>query len=80
MQKYVDHIRPHSEGNHGPYLFPTRDGKKIDHLSRHVNALALALQINLPSTATQTRHAAATAVSEGTDTERSAVATTMSHS
>ena len=80
LQKYVKHLRPQSEGSSSDLLFPNREGHPLDHLSRHVDKLAKTLGIDLPRTATQTRHAAATAIAEGTEVERNAVAVTMSHS
>lgn len=80
MKKYITHIRPHSQGKDSDVLFPNRDGLPIDHLSRHVLAIAKKLSIDLPLNATITRHAAATNISEATQEERTAVATAMSHS
>ena len=80
LAKYVQHIHPHFEGSSSAILFPNRDGRPLDHLSRHVEKLANKLGICLPHTATETRHAAATAIAEGTDKERTAVAAAMSHS
>ena len=80
MKKYVDFIRPQTEGSSSNVLFPNRDGKPLAHLSRRANSLAKVLGTDLPSTATKTRHSAATAVQEMPEEERSAVANTMSHS
>ena len=80
LEKYVNYIRPQLEGSSSNLLFPNRDGRPLDHLSRHVEKLANRLGIALPRTATVTRHAAATAIAEGTEVERMAVATAMSHS
>ena len=74
------YLHPHFEGSSSDILFPNRDGRPLDHLSRHVEKLANKLGICLPHTATETRHAAATAIAEGTDKERTAVAAAMSHS
>lgn len=79
LEKYATHLRPQLEVS-SKLLFPNREGHSVDHLSRHVNRLAKELNISLPSTATETRHAAATAVAGSSQTERKAVATTMSHS
>ena len=80
LDLYVNHIRPTLEGRDSTLLFPNRDGKPLDHLSRHVNNLATKLGFKLPPNATATRHAAATAVAGKSEKERGAVATAMSHS
>lgn len=60
--------------------FPNRRRKPIDHLSRAVQQLANKFGMQLP-TATEGRHAAATATAmKCYYQERDAVATTMSHS
>lgn len=82
MKKHIDlhiqHLRPILQGSN--LLFPNREGKPLDHLSRHIAKLAKDLCINMPENATETRHAAATAAIERTGVERRAVATAMSHS
>ena len=80
MHLFVTHIRPALEGNSSKLLFPNREGRPIDHLSRHVEKLAGKLEVQLPRTATETRHAAATAAAKCGDQERTTVATAMSHS
>lgn len=80
MDLFLAHIRPSLEGSSSTLLFPNREGKHLDHLSRHVEKLATKLGIKLPRTATETRHAAATAVAGSSDVQRTAVAAAMSHS
>ena len=80
LDTFVTHIRPALEGSSSKLLFPNREGKSLDHLSRHVQRLASSLRIDLPPTATATRHAAATAVADQPETERTKVAVAMSHS
>ena len=80
IDKFVACLRPQIEGSSSILLFPNRKGKPLDHLSRHVNNLANKLGIQIPSNATATRHITATAVASSSFTERSAVATAMSHS
>lgn len=80
LDLFVNHVRPALEGSESIFLFPNREGKQLDHLSRHVYKLANKLGYELPHTATATRHAAATSVAGRTEREREAVATAMSHS
>lgn len=81
LDQYVTKIRPLVEGaDKSNLIFPNRVGKAIDHLSRHVKALADRLHVNIPVTATTMRHAAATAVAECNEGDKAAVATTISHS
>ena len=81
LKLFVEHLRPVLEGSSTSLLlFPNREGRQLDHLSRHLHRLAEKLHIQLPKTATETRHAAATAVVERSDNERTAVAAAMSHS
>ena len=79
MEMYVSKIRPTLEVE-SDLLFPNREGKQLDHLSRHVKNLAIKLGLGLPNTATETRHAAATAVAGSGPAEQTAVETAMSHS
>ena len=78
LDLYVAKIRPALEGSESNLLFPNKDGKAIDHLSRHVQNLATKLGIKLPRTATATRHAAATAAALCGEVERTTVAAAMS--
>ena len=80
LDLFVAIIRPALEGSESHLLFPNREGKTLDHLSRHVEALGTKLGIKLPRTATETRHAAATAAAACGDEERTTVAAAMSHS
>ena len=80
MECYTGHIRQLLEGSSSNFLFPNREGKRLDHLSRHVSNLAKKLGFNLPKTATETRHSAATAAAECSQQERASVAAAMSHS
>ena len=80
LDLFVTRLRPLLEGSTSELLFPNRDGNPIDHLSRHVAKLATKLGCQLPRTATETRHAAATAVAGSSYEERSVVAAAMSHS
>ena len=80
MNLYMTQIRPHLEGKSSPLIFPNREGKKLDHLSRKIEKLSTQLGISVPRTATDTRHATATAVAGSSDMERTAVAAAMSHS
>ena len=80
LDLFVAKIRSALEGSESNLLFPNRDGKAIDHLSRHVQNLATKLGIKLPRTATATRHAAATAAAVCGEAERTTVAAAMSHS
>ena len=80
VDMYVRQIRPHLDGSASHLLFPNREGKKLDHLSRHIEKLSTNLGINLPRTATDTTHATATAVAGSSGMERTAVAAAMSHS
>ena len=77
---YATQIRPHIDGSANHLLFPNREGNKLDHLSRHIEKLSTNLGIKLQRTATDTRHATATAVAGSSDMERTAVAAAMSHS
>ena len=77
---YVQKIRPTLEGIETGLLFPNREGKPIDHLSWHISRLAKTLRVDIPKTATETRHATATAVADKSEAEREKVATAMSHS
>ena len=79
LDLFVTLLRPLLEGSTSELLFPNREGNPIDHLSRHVAKLATKLGCQLPRTATETRHAAATAVAGSSYEERSAVASAMSH-
>lgn len=78
LAQYVQHLRPmHAESM---LLFPNQTGRPLDHLSRHVQKLGAQYQLTLP-TATEGRHAAATAATlHCTEREQAAVATLMSHS
>ena len=80
LDKYVKFIRPLAQVGDSNILFPNTEGRPIDHLSRCVNTVTKSLGIKLPSTATETRHSAATAIQGGTEQQRNVVATTMSHS
>ena len=80
LDKFVTNVRPKLDGSSSQLLFPNREGRAIDHLSRHVQNLSKKLGFKLPLTATATRHAVATAVAGIGQTEREAVATAMSHS
>ena len=80
LDLFVAKIRPAVEGSESNLLFPNKDGKALDHLSRHVQNLATKLGIKLPCTATATRHAAATAAALCGEVERTTVAAAMSHS
>ena len=80
LDLYVQKIRPTLEGIETGLLFPNQEGKQIDHLSRHISRLAKTLRVDIPQTATKTRHAVATAISEKSEIEREKVATAMSHS
>ena len=76
LDAYVNHLRPTLPDS--PLLFPNKDGKPLDHLSRHVKNLGQKYGIQVPN-ATASRHAAATAVTKtGGEQEKSAVATLMS--
>jgi len=77
LDQYVTHLRPKLAESQ--LLFPNKDGRPIDHLSRHMAKLGSQFGIDVP-TATQSRHDAATAISSAGMEERSAVATMMSHS
>lgn len=59
LEAYVQHIRPLLPD--GPLLFPSTIGKEMDHLSRSVAQLEEKFGLQVP-TATESRHAAATAV------------------
>ena len=75
---YLEHLRPLLP--ECELAFPNSRGKPFDHLSRQVKQLGDRFGLTLP-TATEARHAAATATAKKcTDQERDAVATTMSHS
>ena len=75
----MEHLKPVLEGSNSALLFPNREGRQLDHLSRHVHRLTERLNIELPKAATETRRAAATVVVEKSDTELTTVATAMSH-
>ena len=64
LDLFVHHIRTALEGNSSTMLFPNREGRPLNHLSRHVNKLANELGFQLPPTATATRHTAAAGSSE----------------
>ena len=80
LDLFVTRLRPLLEGSTSELLLPNREGNPINHLSRHVAKLATKLGCQLPRTATETRHAAGTAVAGSSYEERSAVAAAMSHS
>ena len=77
LDEYMTHLRPLL--GESVLLFPNREGKPLDHLSRHVAKLGAKFGIKVP-TATESRRAAATAISKGDEKEREAVASMMSHS
>ena len=78
LDKYVTLLRPLLSDS--PLLFPNQSGKPIDHLSRHLHRLGKKYAIEVP-TASASRRAAATAISKaGSEADREAVATMMSHS
>ena len=80
LELFAKYIRPKLEWSDSTLLFSNREGKPFDHLSRHVKQLASKFNIDLPKTATETRHAAATAVAGSREPVRNAVAAAMSHS
>ena len=80
LDLYVHKLWPTLKGSETGLLFPNREGKPIDHLSRHISRLAQLLWVDMPKTATETRHPAATAVADRSEAERENVATAMSHS
>lgn len=78
LKLYVTYLRPLLPES--DLLFPSNCGKPMDHLSRHVTALGNKYQLKLPSS-TESRHTAATVVTKkGSEGDRAAVATLMSHS
>ena len=78
LDKYVSLLRPLLSDS--PLLFPNRSGKPFDHLSREMRQLGKKYGITVP-TATASRRTAATAISRaGSEADREAVATMMSHS
>ena len=78
LDKYVTLLRPLLSDS--PLLFPNESGRPIDLLSRHMHRLGKKYGITVP-TAIASRWAAATAISKaGSEADREAVATMMSHS
>ena len=61
LDNFVNHLRPLLPDS--PLLFPNRDGKPIDHLSRQVQNLGQKHGIEVPN-AMESRHAGATAVTK----------------
>ena len=76
LDQYVTHLRPKLAESQ--LLFPNKDCRPINHLSRNMAKLGSQFGIDVPM-ATQSCHDAAAISSAGTE-ERSAVATVMSHS
>lgn len=77
IDEYITHLRPLL--TESTLLFPNREGKPVDHLSRHVTKLGKKYGTTVP-TATESQRAAATAVSEEDQQRRKAVVNMMSHS
>lgn len=76
IDEYITHLRPLL--TESTLLFPNREGKSVDHLSRNVTKLSENYGTTVP-TATESQCAAATAVSEEDQQRRKAVVNMMSH-